>query len=1312
MAEKLVTNIISKEAFDEVKNLSKEMDILVQKLEQAITNAKNFDAAFKSAKGVIEFEKALYNTVEAQNELIKTGEQLKENYVKQEAAQKAIISETVTLGKAIKDTEDAVKKINSTLDAGAKVLAEQKIALEQNKKEQKELKKELDAGRITLDQYSEKMVFLIQNEQELKVQTAQLTKEQTQFAKENISVAGSMDQAGIRIGRLREEYRTLTDEEKASPFGKNLKSAIDALDPAIKSADASIGNFQRNVGDYTNSINKSFKGAFGGAFNVLVTELNEIKQKLQDPTLSGKALESLSKQGALLEQVLEGVSKEFTSTRQESRAFQEAATKLGLAFDVNSEQFQKFRAEVGKGVDDIRDIKDSIKLASSDTRGLDRLIGAAQGITGAFSVAQGAAALFGDENEELQKTFVKLQAAMTILNGLQAIQNELKNKDSVFSKAINFLRGQETKLTIAQTEAQAANAVATNAGAAATSRLGLAMKSTGIGAILLLITGAVYVFEKLKDVIGSVSDRQKKLNEVNSEAAKNYVEELSKVQALVREAQNENTSKERKKQLIKELNDVSPNYFGNIKTEGDLTGKLTTSYTKYTQALLLSSQIKAAISASSKDQIALVELQIEKQDKLSKIEAQKATFSNPALINPELGKNYNKNVIAKLDQQEKDINKEFSERERVYQKNIAPYNNFINTLSTKLAVLGGDPGKAPNVNKDDNKNAKKAEDIASKNAQALFKIQEENAKLAAELFKKQVEDESLSINERLAAQVKYYEQQQIIAYNAEQKSLADNKKTSGEKLEIQNTYNNEIKKLSIEQTEAEYNLRRAVNQKELKETYDIIKARIEQEATLLKAKVDNENLSLLDRIEYSTEYYKKEQQLALADLNLSIGTQLIKNRELLLGRTINEEEINKLTQTTALQRQKFQEDYNTKIIQLEKDRIKQIKDIAKNDIVTNSDVNDSNAEAKNAIELKDLDELYLNGEILLIQYEERKKKLQEKYDKEKIAREIETTKKLIQIALENPNTSPTEKAALLAKLAKLEEMYAAISVNRYVETSKVIKEKLKDLYGEVAKLFETSVLAGYDRKKNDIQDQINAREEQKTKEIEAVNAEGISAQEKADKIAIINTRAQAQKEQLERRQRQIDLERARFERTFNIGQIIAKTALGVVGQLSYGNFITAAIIAAIGAVQLATVLAQPLPKFAKGTKDSGKAGFAIVGEEGVEQIETQEGKKFLTPDIPTITYLPAHTKVIPNNELMLQKARETTLYNSLNPIEYTVNNTQQQLQIEKLESLMQQTVSVIKSKPVAHITNTWKGVETSYHGVNGWTKYINRYINS
>lgn len=1210
MAEKLVTNIISKEAFDEVKNLSKEMDILVQKLEQAITNAKNFDAAFKSAKGVIEFEKALYNTVEAQNELIKTGEQLKENYVKQEAAQKAIISETVTLGKAIKDTEDAVKKINSTLDAGAKVLAEQKIALEQNKKEQKELKKELDAGRITLDQYSEKMVFLIQNEQELKVQTAQLTKEQTQFAKENISVAGSMDQAGIRIGRLREEYRTLTDEEKASPFGKNLKSAIDALDPAIKSADASIGNFQRNVGDYTNSINKSFKGAFGGAFNVLVTELNEIKQKLQDPTLSGKALESLSKQGALLEQVLEGVSKEFTSTRQESRAFQEAATKLGLAFDINSEQFQKFRAEVGKGVDDIRDIKDSIKLAASDTKGLDQLIGAAQGLTGAFSVAQGAAALLGNENEELQKTFVKLQAAMTILNGLQAIQNELKNKDSVFSKAINFLRAQETKLIIAQTEAQAANAVATNAGAAATSRLGLAMKALGIGAVLAVISGLVYVFNKLGESTEEAGRKQQLLNDAIKESKTTYSKAIQEVNTLKQNVELAKDGFIKKNDVVKEYNDTIGKTTGQVKTLDEVEKVLTKNGDAYIQMML---QKAIATEAFKKAAEAAVDAETTSiKDNLTAIDIIKTSFTG--LFKSTTDKILDVTNISKKAkfQKESDDFLEIAKKAQDEAAKIAKDNKF-----TFFEGKGDDKNDA----------AKKAAEEAKKSAKAIFDDLKAEAEERIKTFKAIVDNEKNNYILRLSALQNYQKEQKKLIETEQEYLLSVPKITAGEVQKINGDAKRKLNALEFDAGQQ----RIAIIKKNAEEE----KAVTEQLRNEIN-KTDNKDAQK-DTITKNTN----EPYLKFAETNA-------------LGYKIDIENLNK-----SLQQKK----------------------------------------------------------ISIKEYNEAKAKIDEKYEERSLSNQIENNKALI----DNLKGQGFDVTNLLKQQAELEMMFSDLTTKHFIENEekkaakrKEIQDKSVELFNEVSKLFETAVLAGYDREKNEIQDQINTREEQKTKEIEAVNAEGISAQEKADKIAIINARAQAQKEQLERRQRQIDLERARFERAFNIGQIIAKTAIAVIAQAEKLPFSATlvALVAAIGAAQLATALAQPLPKFAKGTKDSGKAGFAIVGEEGVEQIETKDGKKFLTPDVPTITYLPEHTKVTPNNELMLQKARETTLYNSLNPIEYTVNNTQQQLQIEKLESLMQQTVSVIKSKPVAHITNTWKGVETSYHGVNGWTKYINRYINS
>lgn len=1206
MAEKLVTNIISKDAFDEVKNLSKEMDILVQKLEQAITNAKNFDAAFKSAKGVIEFEKALYSTVDAQNALIKTGEQLKDNYVKQEAAQKVVISETVILGKAIKDTDDAIKKINSTLDAGAKLLAEQKIALEQNKKEQKELKKELDAGRITLDQYSDKMIFLTQNEKELQAQTAQLNQAQKQFAKENISVAGSMDQASIRIERLKKEYRLLTDEEKAAPYGKELEQSIESLVPLITSADKKIGDFKRTVGDYTNSINKSsFNGAFGGAFNVLVTELNEIKQKLQDPALSGKAFESLSKQGALLEQVLEGVSKEFTSTRQESRAFQEASTKLGLAFDINSEQFQKFRTEVGKGVDDIRDIKDSIRLASSDTKGLDRLIGAAQGLTGAFSVAQGAASLLGDENEELQKTFVKLQAAMTILNGLQAIQNELKNKDSVFSKAINFLRSQETKLTIAQTEAQAANAVATNAGAAATSRLGLAMKALGIGVVLAVISGLIYVFNKLGEATEEAGRKQKLLNDAIGESKTAYASAIQEVSTLKNEIELAKQGFIKKEDVIKKYNETIGKTIGQVKEFDELEQKIIKHGDDYIQFMF-----KKAVAAELFKKAAEKAAQAEIDSLIGYQQYVDAKKAAAEIGDKELG------IVFDIEQERQ--NKQLKKDRKI----ADDYKGLASQVEKEAAELGK---KFKSFYGNADKGNKGANDDAKKSAKAAFDELKAEAEERIKIFKTIADNENNNYYLRLVGLENYQKEQKKLIETEQKYLLSVPKITAGE---IQKINGDAKRKLNALEFDAG------------QQRIAIIKKNAEEEKAVTEQlrneinKTDNKDAQK-DTITKNTN----EPYLKFAETNA-------------LGYKIDIENLNK-----SLQQKK----------------------------------------------------------ISIKEYNEAKAKIDEKYEERSLSNQIENNKALI----DNLKGQGFDVTNLLKQQAELEMMFSDLTTKHFIENEekkaakrKEIQNKSVELFNEVSKLFETAVLAGYDREKNEIQDQINTREEQKTKEIEAVNAEGISAEEKANKIAIINTRAQAQKEQLERRQRQIDLERARFERAFNIGQIIAKTALGVINQLSYGNFITAALIAAIGAVQLATVLAQPLPKFAKGTKDSGEAGFKIVGEEGVELIETKDGKKFLTPDVPTITYLPEHTKVTPNNELMLQQARDTALYNSLKPIEYNVNNTQQQIQIEKLENLMQQTVSAIKSKPVAHITNTWKGVETSYNDVNGWTKYINRYINS
>ena len=59
-----------------------------------------------------------------------------------------------------------------------------------------------------------------------------------------------------------------------------------------------------------------------------------------------------------------------------------------------------------------------------------------------------------------------------------------------------------------------------------------------------------------------------------------------------------------------------------------------------------------------------------------------------------------------------------------------------------------------------------------------------------------------------------------------------------------------------------------------------------------------------------------------------------------------------------------------------------------------------------------------------------------------------------------------------------------------------------------------------------------------------------------------------------------------------------------------------AIISAIGATQLATVLAAPIPQFAKGTKDAPET--FIAGEKGIEAIVKPSGDVLITPNEPTL----------------------------------------------------------------------------------------------
>jgi hypothetical protein len=162
-----------------------------------------------------------------------------------------------------------------------------------------------------------------------------------------------------------------------------------------------------------------------------------------------------------------------TSAKQRLRELQKTLIDMSLAGQEGTKAFKQMEAEAGKLKDQIGDTSQRIKTLASDTVRIDTVVSAVQGITAGFQIAQGAAALFGSENEDLQKSLLKVQGAMALATGVQQVAN-LLNKDSIL-------------ITQGQAAAQALYATAVGASTGAMKAFRIALLATGIGAAIAAV---------------------------------------------------------------------------------------------------------------------------------------------------------------------------------------------------------------------------------------------------------------------------------------------------------------------------------------------------------------------------------------------------------------------------------------------------------------------------------------------------------------------------------------------------------------------------------------------------------------------------------------------------------------------------------------------------------------------------------------------------------------------------------------------------------------------------------------------------------
>jgi hypothetical protein len=302
-------------------------------------------------------------------------------------------------------------------------------------------------------------------------------------------------------------------------------------------------------------------------------------------------------------------------------------------------------------------------------------------------------------------------------------------------------------------------------------------------------------------------------------------------------------------------------------------------------------------------------------------------------------------------------------------------------------------------------------------------------------------------------------------------------------------------------------------------------------------------------------------------------------------------------------------------------------------------------EREKAEELAILADKYAKGKKTVQQYNDEKAKIESNAEIDSIAAKIDGVQKQIELEkLFNEDTSSDEK-----KLAELQ-----IQLSKKVTDSKIsdlekqaaARQRISDIEKQLADatltFIQTAVDAGFENRKNAIQKEIEQVDQRSSAEIDAVNRSLASNTEKAAKINIINAQADAQKKQLQQEQKKQDIEKAKFDKAISLARIVQATATAEIEALTYlSNPFTAplypaiaALIGALGAVQLATVLATPIPAYERGTTNA-KGGASLVGEKGRELVMTPSGASFLTPGTPTIMDIPKGSTVVPH----LQTAR-------------------------------------------------------------------------
>ena len=940
----------------------------------------------------------------------------------------------------------------------------------------KSLEKSYEDGKISLSEYTKQSAILMQRHAELmaqnKLHSAQIRAHSTYI----ISASGSYNEMNAAMLELQKRYKALSEADRESSIGKNLISQANSLNNKLKEIDAQFGNYQRNVGNYASS------------WNGLNVQTQQLLRELPSLTVS----------------------------------------------------FNQFFLAISNNLP-----------------------------------------MFADELRRASEEFKRMKA-----EGLTAIPVWKQLLGSIFSWQAALV-------------------------------IGITLLSA-YGSEIAKWVGSLFKAEK---AVNEVAMAEIDLANARRKGISDSVKERTELELLYKATQDASRSMKERDAAASELQKKYPSYLGNMSKEDILLGKASSSYKELTKALIANAQARAIEDKMVENNKKILDLDKQRIGSLVK-QVQEQRILNEVIAAREKGYDYTVNGVAvsiagqkKRIEDAKDAAKSYADQISILRKSNE---NLINNININDLL-----------NSDD-KTLEDAKKKAEEYAEYIKKITEDLAKSRIDLIadgrKKEIAEVSKEYEDRI---------KEIKGNSEKEIELRKNLETLKGKAiaEINDKYDKEL--LEIEKANLENRLA-SIGDNSNEELDKRLNLQIQLNNMMRDAEINDAEKNGNDVLAIRMKYMKRENDLIMQNLEERFG--MIESNT---DRMIDRQETAALKEANLLKKQYAngeigKEDYEKRLydigVKYAKARLETLL-----------------AEAKAEMTLVDINS-------------EKAKELQERIDK--IQAQID------QLSLDDANKKQEEwidkfKSGLsemndaardsLGETAGIFEGLSDIMVGVAEKgklTFKGAAEDVRQSFGYLLKSVEkivsgiTSLMTDiYDARIENVEKEQEANDEAYDKEIERIESleenGAISTEEAEARKRAAEDKTAAKNAELEKKKAALQEKQAKWDKANSIVQAGIATALAITKALP--NLVLAALVGAMGAAQIAVIAAQPIPRYAKGTKDH-PGGLAIVGDGGKKEGIITDNGLFVTPDKPTLVNLPAHAQVIPDLSYIYDKDGLTSDY--------------------------------------------------------------------